>query len=387
MKLAGSPPFLRRPGFRRGFTIVELLVSMAILVLLLVLIAKLMDSATLTTTSSRKHMDADSQARLVFDRMANDFAKMVRRPDVDYIFSKYPATPSVTGSNDTMFFYSEAPAYASASVTAANRSSVALVGYRIETSGSTPYQLERLGKDLTWDGATGNTSGTTVPGGMVFLTFGTSGTPGSLVDASTMANNWSGTIGKPTDTPPYSSGKDPAYHVLADSVFRMEFCFQVKDVRNASMTGVAYSDYPVAYTNQTNPASGTVPTSPNAGDRWYDTSNNRTFICSSVNNGAASWQPLGMSDVSGIVVALAILDTSSQRILLQNAVLPSGTASKMIGAFGDSNLTSASTKPALIAPTWQGKVNSFGFAGTVGMPQVAASQIRIYQRLFSLNNQ
>ena len=189
-------------------------------------------------------MDADSQARLVFDRLDDDFSKMTKRADVDYIFSKYPAVvagPGTPGANDKIFFYSEAPAYASGTVTGANRSSVALVGYRIETSGSTPYQLERLGKDLTWDG---NSSGATVPGGMAFLTFATSST--TPLAASTIAFNWSSTMGSPTDNPPYSppSGSDPSYHVLADSVFRMEICFQVKNLTNSAAPSVTYFELP-----------------------------------------------------------------------------------------------------------------------------------------------
>ena len=95
-----------------------------------------------------------------------------------------------------------------------------------------------------------------------------------------------------------------------------------------------------------------------------------------------------MNDVTGIVVCLAVLDTGSQRILMQNATLPAQTGGKMIAAFPDSaDSDLSSTPPKLMAASWQTILTGPGFAGTVGMPPLAASQVRIYQRLFSLNNQ
>ena len=124
--------------------------------------------ATLTTIGSRKHMDADSQARLIFDRMADDFATMAAAPGRGlHILQK--CNWGDGGECDAMFFYSEAPAYANVS---GNQSTVS-PGYRIN---STTFQLERLGEALTWDTATSNdasslmTSNTT-PGGVVFLTY------------------------------------------------------------------------------------------------------------------------------------------------------------------------------------------------------------------------
>src|SRR6476660_1712264 len=87
-----------------AFTLAEMLVAVAVLSLFLLFVVHLTDSTTTTTTNSSKHMDADSHARMIFDRMAIDFDKMLKRPDVDYVFLKQPG-------NDAMWFYSEAPAY------------------------------------------------------------------------------------------------------------------------------------------------------------------------------------------------------------------------------------------------------------------------------------
>ena len=68
--------------FRTGFTLLELLVSMAVLALLTLVVAQLTNSAARVTTDSHLRMDGDSQARLVLDRLSLDFAKMLKRPDV-----------------------------------------------------------------------------------------------------------------------------------------------------------------------------------------------------------------------------------------------------------------------------------------------------------------
>src|SRR6266480_4593149 len=73
----------------RGFTLAELLVSVFVLVIILFMVTQLMSSATSITRTGNKYIDTDTQARAVFDRLALDFAQMVKRTDVDY-FVKGP---------------------------------------------------------------------------------------------------------------------------------------------------------------------------------------------------------------------------------------------------------------------------------------------------------
>src|SRR5438132_9326553 len=67
-----------------GFTLAELLVSMAVLIIITLMLTQLMTNATAITRTAHKHIDTDTQARVVFDRMALDFAQMIKRTDVDY---------------------------------------------------------------------------------------------------------------------------------------------------------------------------------------------------------------------------------------------------------------------------------------------------------------
>src|SRR5438105_265062 len=97
-----------------GFTLVELLVSVAVLVLLVLFVTTLVNSAATITTVSNKRMDADSQARQLLDRMAIDFAQMVKRNDLDFFAKGTTAPNSVGGAmivNDQIAFYSQVPGY------------------------------------------------------------------------------------------------------------------------------------------------------------------------------------------------------------------------------------------------------------------------------------
>src|SRR5437879_1634587 len=149
-----------------GFTLAELLVSVGVLVLLVLLATQLLNSAATVTILGHKQMDADSQARQLLDRMAIDFAQMVKRPDVDYFLKSSAGIASDCGvcglqtGNDQAAFYSTVPGYyptptAIPAGTPIGASPVCLVSYRVNSdSSSASYnRMERMGKSLAWNGA------------------------------------------------------------------------------------------------------------------------------------------------------------------------------------------------------------------------------------------
>ena len=92
----------------------ELVVTVGVLVLLVFLATQLLKSAATVTTLGHKQMDADSQARQLLDRMAIDFAQMVKRSDVDYYVKSSAASPLrrvLQPGNDQIAFYSAVPGY------------------------------------------------------------------------------------------------------------------------------------------------------------------------------------------------------------------------------------------------------------------------------------
>jgi len=270
-------------------------------------VTQLIDSTSMMTGTGDKRMDADSQARLLFDRMALDFDRIVKRKDVDYYFQK-----STANNNDQMAFYSEATGYYPSGVTGAvPKSGVTLVGYRVNSN----FQLERLGKSLVWSGVT---SSTAEAGGLG------SGDIGMVYLPKTLTGAWPGIV----------DGMDSDYQVIASQVYRLEYQFLLKGYTDAS--GGAY------------PAILSVTP--------WDTRQAHTAID-------------GLRDVSAIVVAVAILDETSRK-LVQTAQYDA-----MVSALPNPSGTSS------ILQSW----NNSNYLTASNIPRTAAAQIRIYQRYFYLN--
>src|SRR6266496_5754009 len=139
---------------KAGFTLAELAVSVGVLAVLVLLFTLLLNSTASITTLGHKQMDADSQARQLLDKMAVDFAQLVKRSDLDF-FAKGTVAPNSVGGamtgNDQIAFYSAVPGYYPPS---GSQSPVSLVAYRVNSlSGATAFnKLERLGKGLVWNG-------------------------------------------------------------------------------------------------------------------------------------------------------------------------------------------------------------------------------------------
>ena len=192
---------VRRSLGEGGFTLVELSVSVGVLVLIVFLATQLLNSAATITTLGHKQMDADTQARLLLDRMAVDFAQLVKRTDLDF-FGKGTNAPNSVGGpmagNDQIAFYSAVPGYYPPT---GSQSPVSLVGYRVNSlSTSSSYnKLERMGKGLVWNGV----SQTDIP--VVFMPL-------------TISATW----------PAATSSSLPdttAYEVIGPQVFRFEYCY------------------------------------------------------------------------------------------------------------------------------------------------------------------
>src|SRR5437764_1914780 len=122
-----------------AFTLVELLISVGVLALLILLVSQLMNSATAVARTGNKHIDTDTQARAALDRMALDFAKMLKRTDIDY-YVKAPIgykNPNAHGKgkhlksgelgNDSIAFFSQVPGL----YPAGSQSPLSLVAYGI----------------------------------------------------------------------------------------------------------------------------------------------------------------------------------------------------------------------------------------------------------------
>ena len=211
------PLLLRRAA---AFTLAELLVTIGVLVLLVLLFTQFLNTAATVTTLGHKQMDADSQARQLLDRMAIDFAQMVKRNDVDFFAKGTTAPNSVGGTmtgNDQIAFYSSVPGYYPPN---GSPSPVSLVAYRINSlNGATAFnKLERLGKGLVWNGV----SLTDKP--VVFMPL-------------TISATW------PAATSSSLADPDGNYEIIGPQVFRFEYCYLRTDgslsVTPTNMSGIA----------------------------------------------------------------------------------------------------------------------------------------------------
>jgi prepilin-type N-terminal cleavage/methylation domain-containing protein len=191
----------------RAFTLLEIMVSVVVLTILIVLVSRIVGSASTITTLGNKRMDSDTQARLVFDRMAIDFAQMIKRSDVD----AYVKGTDPENGNDRIAFFSQIPGYYPSP---SYQSPISLIAYRINAlAGSSSFNgMERMGKGLMWHGI----SSSYKP-----LLFGAPPT----VSPAPLTTNWPGaTTGDPTNV----DYTDPDFQLVGPQIFRFEYFYLMK---------------------------------------------------------------------------------------------------------------------------------------------------------------
>jgi hypothetical protein len=190
-----------------AFTIVELLVSVAVLVVLVLLIGRLFSSAATVTTSGNKRMDAEAQIRPLFERMAVDLSQMIKRSDVDYYLKSSANTQS---GNDQIAFYSAANAYYPCS-SCPSPSPISIIVYRINAEN----QLERGAKQLPWNGVASTPSTS-----QIAMVFGLAGGDNGNLPVS-INNIWAAATNSNADI--------DYYDLIGPYVFRFEYYYLLKN--------------------------------------------------------------------------------------------------------------------------------------------------------------
>ncbi|MEM6821327.1 MAG: type II secretion system protein [Verrucomicrobiota bacterium] len=120
---------------KKGFTLVEMLVTMTVLLVLGLIVSQLIQAVSQTTSLTQSSADAASQARLAFDRIALDLSFLVKRPDVDF-YAKDLQT-SLANANyssddpNTLLLFLSSVTSPSSSVSVANNRGISLVAYQV----------------------------------------------------------------------------------------------------------------------------------------------------------------------------------------------------------------------------------------------------------------
>jgi len=346
-----------------AFTLIEIMVSTSILILIILLVNQLINSASMTTVTASKRIDSDNQARLIFAKMAEDFDAMYQRGDLNYYFLSQ-------SGNDAFYFYSQAPGHiASQDVSGTNDASLnnsSLVGYRVsdKISGGNRVELERLGRGLHWADGGGQTGANGHASSVLHL-------PWLIKDAfsTALADSYN------NSSNPYSttSTSAPQWDVIGDQVFRMKFCFLLND-GSFSLTPILRNT-PTTNNLTANAAPGSGNDSTvgyTIGSRWYNTTTNLAYTCLNAAPGAALWAPLGLQDVKAVVVTIALIDTKSRATTTAPAI------QKAISSMHDA-------APGPQANTWMPQTDDAAtFVQNSGLSRAAASSIRVYERYFYL---
>ena len=348
---------------RGGFTLVELLVSVVVLVIVIFMVSQLMSSTSAVTRTGNKHIDTDTQARVVFDRMALDFAQMLKRTDIDYYVkqrSGYNGHGNGHGwgqgkngdkGSDQMAFFSAVPGYYPSNP-AGEHSPISLVAYRVTEStqswAAASYgRLERMAKGLHWAGVDDNNT-TNKPYPIVFV-------PGQVTTgAGPWGSQWQTAINNDNTQ---STSSDADYEVIGPGVFRFEYFYLLKNGR--------VTDWPW--------------------DRWLDTINRQKI---------SDPPSIGLSQVEAIGVAIAVINPEARALIQQTALGGAGNGDVLdiaadLADFKNANgVGNAGKKIGDMENKWKGVVESIAQTGQTPsnklIPREAAKGIRIYSRYFDL---
>ena len=267
-----------------AFTLVEIMVAVAVLTILIVLATQLLNSASAIT-------NVGAHADLSVTKSGPTSVKHSASPtscsaaDLDY-YIKQPigynghsqghgwGKKLKTGQqgNDQFAIFTLVPGYYPANFTATQQGPISLVAYRVNqnpTLATAPYlQLERLAKGLLWNGVSNQTNANAVYP-IVFLPNTISG----IGDWSAAVNN---------DNSGQSIDPENGYETVGPQVFRFEYWYLLK---NGILTDVPWD-------KDARPAQTTISTP----------------------------TPIGWSDVQAIAVAIAVIDPTS-RSLISSATL------------------------------------------------------------------
>jgi hypothetical protein len=334
-------------NFSRGFTLAEMLISIGVLVLLVLLVTQIVNTAATTVRPANKHIDTDTEARTVFDRMAVDFAQMLKRKDVDYYLkannTKYPGNSGLhrkggggggqgqTDLNDYMAFYTQTPGYSSPS---SSPSPISLVAYRVNgLSTSAAYnRLERRGEALLWNGISTYNPNNATARPIFFL-------PILIKDIWSCTGNAPCATGNRTD-----QNKDlPYLETIGPNVFRFEYCYLLK-------TGRA-TDTPWNTDSSVGPVYGTF----NA-----------------------------LEDVEAIGVTIAVIDPQSRALLTEDNILDLQDYMADFRTAPGRGMGNNKNVIDLEAQWNQVITDPTAYPNTANMPRAALSAIRIYSRSFEL---
>ena len=196
---------------REGFSLLELLTSIAVLALLGAVILQITVAVARTTNLSNRLLDRASQARLAYERIGMDLAGSLKRNDVDFLAANVP----VGGTNKVLQFITGVSSSGkSQGLTSDNNRGLSVVAYRLvpHADNNNLPCLVRAGKTIPWHvaGPVSNAK---------FMGLQSDGLPVRFTDVAASPK-----VGFPQELLP---SNDADYDVLGAGVIRVVIGFQL----------------------------------------------------------------------------------------------------------------------------------------------------------------
>jgi hypothetical protein len=348
-----------------AFSLIEILVAVSVVTIMVFILGQLMGHATAVTQASGKHIDTDTQARTVLDRIAVDFAQMLKRTDVDYYLKgsvgytghgnghAYGHKVAGEQGSDQIAFFSQVTGYYPST---GSQSPISLVAYRVNSLPASPayLRLERMGKGLLWNGVSNTTVSNPNNKNSRNITYPIVFAPGQVAAgtgpwvqpwgpwAAAITNDTSGNLNN-------SGSQDSDYEVIGPNVFRFEYYYLLK---NGLITDIPWDQ---------------------------DTRPTQTSLTTPAN--------IGLVDVEAIGVAIAVIDQSGR------ALIDASSLDDLASDFADFKSAhgrgvGAQKKVGDLEADWDNVLKTIIASGKTStnsaVPPAAASAIRVYGRYFDL---
>lgn len=184
-------PARRYPRIRAGgFTLIEVLVALAVFMLIATLLVQMSDSTMRVTNHSQRRIEVDSDARQALSQISADVSRAIVRSDLPWRIEK-------SSGNDSIAFFAHADAYTPGR-------GISKVGFRVDD-----HVLQRGAEATSWD----SNDATALP----FTASDLSAVPGEYLEID-----------------------DSNFESLNQNVFRLEIAFLTADgriVRDTSGNG------------------------------------------------------------------------------------------------------------------------------------------------------
>lgn len=195
----------------QAFTLIEVLVSLAILAIVVLLFAQVIEQTSITTSGEEKHLDIASMSRVALDRLDSDLSGLISGGTSALIVIKNPGIAGTGRFNDALIFATNGRTQLRSAVSE-SAIRLGIRAYRIEEF-SDPNLDGQKTPMLAW----GDGTITWTP-------------PGSLASqaSSNIGKALARAIADVTQTAS-ADGSMLQFHSLADGIFRFEVGFILSD--------------------------------------------------------------------------------------------------------------------------------------------------------------